>query len=97
MIEKIAKYVNASEIERVLMKIFQWNLKSSGNTLKTLCEMDLELTASKFLKDFHKDSTAEFFYYCLFNVKDIFLKYNLDLIKCIIELPFSTNFLIGNF
>ncbi len=51
-----------------------WRIESEDNTLKLLCDVGHERVAARFMDNYYKFSNYEFFFDCVINEKQYFLK-----------------------
>lgn len=65
------------DAEKILETIMGWKIESKDNTLQLLCEVGHERVAAKFMDHYFHFSNYEFFFECVVNEKQYFLKYAL--------------------
>lgn len=80
-IEKLVKRINEfydyHTSEEILSVVLKWKFETRENILKILCDLGHEKIATKFMFDHTKFSNKDFFFYCVLNEKQYFLKHAL--------------------
>lgn len=74
MLSKINALCNNSQIEDIIGQVLEWKISKDENILKILCDLDLEHIAAKYMFTYPMYSNYDFFFYCLTEMKDVFLK-----------------------
>ena len=74
LIVKICLYFEKKECERLLFDVVGWNYEPRGNILKILCEKGFEKIATIYMSNYPMLSDEEFFFECIAEEREIFLK-----------------------
>eukprot|EP00347_Sterkiella_histriomuscorum_P007582 403348366 len=77
LINRINEFYDYHTSEEILSIVLKWKFESKENILKILCDLGHERIATKFMFDQIKFANKEFFFYCVINEKQYFLKHAL--------------------
>ena len=77
LVTKINEVFQHKEAEEHITKVLSWKFETHSNVLKLLCEMQHERIAAKFMDYFPSESNWDFFFDCVYEERQYFLKYAL--------------------
>lgn len=77
LIIKVNNYFDFHTGEEILNTILNWKFETQDNILKILCEIGYERIAAKFMNEYLQFSSWDFFFFCVINEKQHFLKHAL--------------------
>lgn len=77
LVNRINEFFEYQSSEEILSVVLKWKFETRENILKILCDLGHERIATKFMFDHIKFANKEFFFYCVLNEKQYFLKHAL--------------------